>query len=230
MVVAVISQGASLVTALVGAVIFKLSVTGDYDNYVKANMRIPLILSALVLLGLGIPGVYRAVKGKGHTPGVSYVLLAPVVALLVVAPGPLSAFSADRVAAAPAPQAAGNGKIVLPKLPAGAVVPLNLTEYQDRARYEGRSLEGRKVELLGFVMKDDKGWYVARLRLNCCAADASGTKVRVEGSTAAPATESWVKVVGTWKDPGGAYPRQGVSVVTAESVTTVPTPDVPYEE
>ena len=231
MVVAVISQGASLVTALVGAVILKLSVTGDYDNYVKPNMRIPLILSAVVLLGLGIPGVYRAVRGKGHTPGVSYVLLAPVIALLVVAPPALGAYSADRVSAAPAQRPADDGKIVLPKLPAGDVVPVTLNDYTVRATYdEGRSLADRKVEIVGFVMSDAEGWYVARLKLNCCAADASAAKVRVAGATQAPPKNTWVKVVGTWSDPGGAYPRAGVPTVTAASVTKVPEPDQPYEE
>lgn len=233
MVVVVISQGASLVTALVGAVMLRLSVTSAYLSYVKPGMRIPLILSGLVLLGLGIPGIYRATKGS-HTPRMAYALMAPVIALLVVAPGPLGGYAADRQTTKPPPASAAgasstSGKLTLPAIPAGDPAIMPVVEFAVRATYdEGRSLAGRTAKITGFVTTDAKGWYVARMSLQCCAADASAAKVRIVGAPA-PKKGAWVTVTGTWVDPGGAFPRKELPGMAAMSVTPIAPPENPYE-
>ncbi|MEU0167462.1 TIGR03943 family protein [Streptomyces iakyrus] len=169
--------------------------------------------------------------GHGHGPGgprVAWFLTLPALALLLFPPPALGSYSAEREAA----QRAARGVGTFPALPSGNPVDLTLGEFGSRAVYDsGRSLQGRTVRLTGFVTRGGDGtWYVTRLLVSCCAADATTAKADVRGAQAPP-VDTWVTVTGTWHPEGGlgsdaAWPP----VVDARSVRQVPQPDSPYEK
>ncbi|RKT19461.1 putative repeat protein (TIGR03943 family) [Streptomyces sp. 1114.5] len=268
----------SLLVALVGAALLRITVGSDvFLQYVKEGLRIPLIASGIVLLGLGIAGVVRRVTanrqepvmrfgrdaegnavwlrpvtddghghGKGHDhdhgPRVAWLLAVPAVLLLCFTPPPLGSFTASRDGtdavveparytdlseqpAAPGSAAGASGaSVTLP-------TPMSLTEFIGRSRDPQKSLAGRKVRLTGFVSPGAQPgeWYLNRLVVSCCAADARRLRVLVHASGPAPAADSWVDLTGTWKPtpdaPATAAPRIDVTEQHA-----VPQPRAPYRD
>ena len=102
----------------------------------------------------------------------------------------------------------------------------------DAPRYEALFghgvLAGREVELTGFAVPtaDGEGWYLARLQMACCAADAVVNKVVISG-VPAPEADTWWKVRGTWIEPEGELSdvsEHGFEVVEMEEVTDPPDP------
>ncbi len=166
--------------------------------------------------------------GHGYGPPVAWLLTLPALALLLFPPPALGSYSADREAA----QRAAQGVGTFPALPAGDPLELTVGEFGSRAIFDsGRSLKGRTLRLTGFVTHGDDGaWYVTRLLVSCCAADASAGKVEIRDADA-PVTDTWVTVTGTWVPKGelgsdAAWPP----VLAAESVKKVAEPSNPYEK
>jgi uncharacterized repeat protein (TIGR03943 family) len=228
---------------LTGAAVLRISLFGDlYLRYVQPALRPYLVVSGAVLVVLGAvtavlrrtePAADRADDGHGHAhgpagPRVAWLLTLPALALLLFPPPALGSYSAAREAA----QRAAQGVGTFPALPAGDPVELGVGEFTSRAVYDsGRSLKGRTVRLTGFVTRDGGAWYVTRLQVACCAADATAGKVEIRGADDAPPTDSWVTVTGTWHpegEPGtdSAWPP----VLDAAAVTRVEQPANPYEK
>jgi len=206
---------------LTGAAVLRVSLFSElYLRYVQPGLRPYLIVSgcALVLLGL-VSAVLRR-DAHSHTPRVAWLLTLPALALLLFPPPALGSYSAEREAE----QRLAQGMGTFPELPSDPVLDLTLTEFGSRAVYDTeRSLEGRTVRLTGFVTQDDDGtWYVTRLAVACCAADATVSRVEIRGASEAPPTDTWVTVTGTW--------HPGDTVLDAESVRTVRQPANPYEK
>ncbi|WP_327718262.1 TIGR03943 family protein [Streptomyces sp. NBC_00490] len=236
--------GPALLLVLVGAAILRISAfSALYLRYVQAGLRPYLIVSgaALVLLGIAMAVVRHAADDAHdddgdphehghahHGPRVAWLLTLPALALLLFPPPALGSYSAEREAA----QRAAQGVGVFPALPAGDPVELGVGEFSSRAIYDsGRSLKGRTVRMTGFVTHGDDGtWYVTRLLVSCCAADASTSKAEIRGADALPA-DTWVTVTGTWHPEGklgtdAAWPP----VLDATSVERVAQPADPYEK
>ena len=236
--------GPALLLVLVGAAILRISAfSALYLRYVQAGLRPYLVVSgaALVLLGI-VMAVVRHSADDGHDddgdhhdhahhgPRVAWLLTLPALALLLFPPPALGSYSAEREAA----QRAAQGVGVFPALPAGDPVELGVGEFSSRAIYDsGRSLKGRTVRMTGFVTHGDDGtWYVTRLLVSCCAADATTSKVEVRGAAdGAPPVDTWITVTGTWHPKGelgtdGAWPP----VVDASAVRRVTEPADPYEK
>lgn len=238
--------GPALLLVLVGAAILRISAfSALYLRYVQAGLRPYLIVSGAALLLLGIAmAVVRRSADDGHEddgdpldhehdhahhgPRVAWLLTLPALALLLFPPPALGSYSAEREAA----QRAAQGVGVFPALPAGDPVELGVGEFSSRAIYDsGRSLTGRTVRMTGFVTHGDDGtWYVTRLLVSCCAADASTSKAEIRGADALPA-DTWVTVTGTWHPKGklgtdAAWPP----VLDATSVRRVKQPADPYEK
>ncbi|KQX62290.1 TIGR03943 family protein [Streptomyces sp. Root1310] len=163
-------------------------------------------------------------------PRVAWLLTLPALALLLFPPPALGSYSAGREAA----QRAAQGIGTFPALPAGDPVELTVAEFSSRAIYDsGRSLKGRTVRLTGFVTHGDDGtWYVTRLVVTCCAADATTGKVEIRNADddVLPA-DTWVTVTGAWRPKGelgsdAAWPP----VLDAAEVTRVKQPADPYEK
>ncbi|MFI7637386.1 TIGR03943 family putative permease subunit [Nonomuraea sp. NPDC049400] len=168
--------------------------------------------------------------GKGGR--VAWLLAAPVAAILLIAPPALGSYAAQQAQPAPPPPPPSvvDAQAVKP-LKSDRVNVLSLAEFADRAWYEpSGSLAGKTVRLTGFVLPSpDKGeWYVARMRISCCAADALTMKVIVRGAPA-PATDTWVRVTGTWIPRKGRPSDTYVPAMTASDVHPIPPPVEPYE-
>jgi putative membrane protein len=168
--------------------------------------------------------------GHGHRePRISWLLVLPLLALILVAPPALGSYSAMRTGTAL------QAPFGYTKLPAGDPVTLGLVDYASRAAYDhGRSLGGRRVKITGFVALDHAGTpYLVRMALNCCAADAQPVKIGLSGRIPPVLRpDTWLEVTGSYtgkrtKDPvnGGIIPFLDVS-----SARPVPTPRDPYDE
>ncbi|WP_413099083.1 TIGR03943 family putative permease subunit [Streptomyces sp. Inha503] len=168
--------------------------------------------------------------GHAHRePRVSWLLVLPLFALILVAPPALGSYTAMHTGTAL------QRPWGFPALPAGDPLPLNVADYAGRAVYDhGRSLEHRRVKITGFVALDGHGApYLVRMALNCCAADAQPVKIGLTGRIPAVLEpDTWLQVIGTYtrertRDPvgGGAIPYLEVS-----RSRPVPAPRDPYDE
>ncbi|MFF3906954.1 TIGR03943 family putative permease subunit [Streptomyces sp. NPDC001848] len=253
-------QAQAAVLFLVGGALLHAGTTGLYLRYVKAGLQPLLLAAGAVLLAAAAATVWyelrhaRAARqhpggeshderderdkrdqhddGHGHAhrePRISWLLVLPLFALILVAPPALGSYSAVRSGTALQPP------LAYPALPSGDPVRLGLVDYAGRAAYgHGRSLDGRKVEITGFVAVDHAGTpYLVRMALNCCAADAQPVKIGLTGKLPPVLQpDSWLDVTGTYtakrtKDPvnGGIIPY--LDVIRAKPVGT---PSDPYDE
>jgi uncharacterized repeat protein (TIGR03943 family) len=207
-------------------------------RYVKEGMRPMLIASGalLLLLGAGEAWSYWRQDGgdsddDGHdhsgVPGVAWLLFLPALSLLLYAPPALGAYTASRQA----PKAVTE-QDHFDALPATSPVPMTLTDFTGRVQQDrGQAIKGRSVRMTGFVTPDNQGdgWYLTRLILNCCAADAQSVKVRIHGTPALPA-DTWVSVTGTWH-PGGTLGTKSAPVaLDARTVQKVARPSNGYKD
>ncbi len=240
--------GPAILLLLVGAAVLRISLFSDlYLRYVQAGLRPYLIVSGALLSLLALTaGTRTALTARKNTPDaedesdhvhshaagprVAWLLAVPALALLCFPPPALGSYSAAREETRSAEQYAGVG--TFPALPAGDPVELTLAEFSGRAAYDSTySLKGRTVRLTGFVTRGDDGtWYVTRLLVTCCAADATTVKAEIRGAEA-PATDTWVTVTGTWHPRGelgsaAAWPP----ALDATTVRAVAEPPDPYEE
>lgn len=227
-----------IVMGLVGGAVLYAALTDTYLRYVKAGLRPLLLLTAAVLIVTAVVTLwqeYRSKKkqhdddGHGHREShLSWLLVAPVFALVIAAPPALGAYTADR---------AGTGlqkPVGFTDLPAGDPVQLRVIDYAERAAFDhGNSLGDRKIQMTGFVSFSRAGApYLTRMTLNCCAADAQPIKVGLAGTVPANLKpDAWLQVTGTYTDRqarddinGGPIPFLDVS-----DAQPVPAPAQQYE-
>lgn len=221
---------AGTLIALVGAVVLRLTLGGQYLRYVQGGMRPWLLLAGVALVGLGAVGAVRALlarteDGAHDRPREGWLLLAPIAALLLVAPPALGSYGVDRSA----PVDVRSGGSEFSPLPAGpGAVHMSLLEYGQRAfDADGRTVRDATVSLTGFVAggADSSSFRLARYQISCCAADAAAMIVKVIGiSGRAPARDQWVTVTGRYHAAGGDIPE-----LTALTVLPITAPEDPYE-
>ncbi|MFJ9633601.1 TIGR03943 family putative permease subunit [Streptomyces sp. NPDC101175] len=251
-------HGPAALLLLTGGAVLRISLFSDlYLRYVQPALRPYLVISGSLLVVLGAVAAVRVLldrhdeendendeneehdhgeeegrpHGHGHGPGIAWLLTLPALALLLFPPPALGSYSASREQA----QLAAQGVGTFPALPAAKVLDISVAQYSSRAIYDtGHSLKGRTLRMTGFVTHGSNGtWYVTRLVVTCCAADATTSKVEIRGteSTDAPQTDTWVTVTGTWLPKGklgtdGAWPP----LLDAKTVTEVKQPADPYEK
>lgn len=233
---------------LVGGAVVRIVTSGSYINYVKAGMKPYLLVSAAILLALGVWALVDALRASGddeadhdlhasaeheavltHDHGsmrTAWLLLLPVAAIFLIAPGPLGAYTAARESASV--QAPREGE-AMPPLPPGDPVPVALDSFAIRAVWdEGRTLVDRRVELIGFVTPTDDGWQLTRLSLACCAADTVPTKVQPVGEVPDYPANTWVAVTGSYVPGGGTNSATAVPWVQVDTVVPIAPPAEPY--
>lgn len=170
--------------------------------------------------------------GHGHVhrePRISWLLILPLLALILVAPPALGSYSATRTGTAL------QEPLAYPPLPAAGLLRLGVVDYAGRAVYDhGRTLTGRRIQLTGFVALDRDGTpYLVRMALNCCAADAQPVKVGLTGHIPPVLQpDTWLRITGTYtarraKDPVNGGPIPFIEVIAAKPV---PVPHDPYDE
>lgn len=236
-------QAQAAMMFLVGAALLHAGATDLYLRYVKAGLRPLLLAAGAVLIVSALATAWyewrrsrrrtasaSAATGHSHPePRISWLLVLPLLALILIAPPALGSYSALRAGTA-LQQPYGYDT-----LPAGDPIPLNLVDYAGRAVYDhGRSLHGHRVRISGFVAVDGAGTpYLVRMALNCCAADAQPVKVALTGRIPPVLQpDAWLQVTGTYtarrtRDPVNGGP---VPFLTVSEAKPVPTPADPYDE
>lgn len=231
-------QAQAVVLMLLGGAVLRTSLTDAYLRYVKEGLRPFLIAAGIALVAIAVATLYyelrarRSAHGHDHPePKVSWLMLAPVLGLLLVAPGALGAYAADSTGTALGAWEEESDYLPLPE---GDPAEIPVLDYASRAIFdEGRSMEGRRVKLTGFISRADDGTvFLTRMILSCCAADARPIKVGIEGAaTDGFAGDDWVAVVGTYtptmvRDP---INNERIPFIAAETVEGVGAPVKQYE-
>ncbi|WP_409186414.1 TIGR03943 family putative permease subunit [Amycolatopsis sp. VS8301801F10] len=235
---------------LLGGALVKIALNGDYLRYVKPAQQPWIIAGGAVMLLLGATAIVRDIAtaraaakaapdpgrpdahGHHHHPARSaWLLVVPVLAVFLVAPPALGADSVTRTEARLPASAATTSAAAFPPLPAGAVVPMAMNEVVTRAGWDANgTLNGRTVELSGFVVHTGGQTLLARLVISCCAADAAPVTVHLKGGAADRfPSDTWLRVAGQVV-PGTATEANSYTPdlvpVTVERITT---PKDPYE-
>jgi uncharacterized repeat protein (TIGR03943 family) len=221
---------------LVGAVVLRLTVTDTYRRYVRPDMGKWLLIAGVIIVALGLFTLVQAIRGAkvheahghdddhAHGVGVGWLLLAPIAALLLVAPPTLGAYGVERAAKVNVTA----GPAIFEPLPKGRPpAEMTLQEYIERAfEHGGASFNGVPIQLTGFVAGTQSGGFrLARYQIACCAADATPVAVDVVGTAGAPPRDDqWVTVSGTYEPGGGDLPR-----IRATVVEEIDAPNDPYE-
>lgn len=234
---------------LLGGAVLRTSIGDLYLRYVKSGLR-PFLIGAGALLVLAAAMTlwyeFRSSRsaspeehhghdhgdGKPHRePMVGWMIIAPVLGLLLVAPPAMGAFAAGQSGTALSTAAESD----FPPLPSGDdVVPITMLDYASRAVFDkGQSLGDRKVRLTGFLATGSDGHQMlARMILSCCAADARPIKVGFAGSgPAGLADDSWVEIEGTYSDQRVTDSVNGeiIPFIAVSSWRSVPAPKEQYE-
>jgi uncharacterized repeat protein (TIGR03943 family) len=236
----------AVILVLVGSAIIRITIDDTFLNYVKEGMRPWLLLTggALIVMGvLAIVDVFRRERSVNvdqdvpndhedhshHGPRSAWLLLLPVLAIFLVAPPALGSFAAARDLTNSSPSAA-----VAPPLPPGDPVEVYVSDYVNRAVWDfGKTLAGRTVEITGFVVPNPEGgWWLTRMSLACCAADAFAGKIQIvdppEGWEDPPA-DTWTVVTGEWVPGGGTNSDTAIPLLSAENIVQIEQPVNPYD-
>jgi uncharacterized repeat protein (TIGR03943 family) len=245
-------SGAVVLVAL-GVLGLRLAVTDAMLDYVKPVMRIPLLITSVILLALGVWEFWVSLRegspddehggdhkqhdhhehhgtedvhGHSHRhggPGVAWLLLAPVLVTLIIAPGALQADAVKR--ALPASPTPISELGPLPR-PVDGVYELPLAEFAARSVGPEGQLDDKTVRVVGFVVDRGDGPTVARFRLSCCAADARVSEAALIGVADVPSENTWVVVEGTWvPGPPGEY----APAIQVGDLRVIPQPANPYQ-
>lgn len=215
-----------LLLALLGAMLVRIAVTGEYLRFVAPWTRWPLAVTGVILVLLAIrPLLWRSPERSDPVPWATWLLLVPTLVVFVVAPPPLGAYVAERRAAQPPPPPE---PVFAPLDTHLDPVPVELEEFVWRAQSrKGETLEGHRVELVGFVSgRSSEAWHLTRLTIACCAADELVVRVRI-AEPDGPPRDQWVRVVGTWV-PGTGTSARAVPQIEVESVKRIATPKEVY--
>lgn len=229
----------SVLVMFVGAVAIRLAWTGEFGDFLQQRMRWPLLIAGIAAFVLGVADAIRwdratrADRDERRSrvaPGVGWLMIAPLLVLVAVAPTALGAAAVDRTDAY-----AGTGRSGFAPLPDGDPVPLTFLEFVDRAVFDGENgLADRRVRLTGFVVNDERtpdGYVLTRFAVACCAADALPVQVAVVTADPLP-DDTWVRATVVWRAPAAPYDLDGDWIVEADlvEVEVLPEPPVaPYE-
>jgi uncharacterized repeat protein (TIGR03943 family) len=236
--VAAVTAAGGTISLLVGAVLLRLTLTDTHLRYVRPELGPFLLVAGLAVVGLGLTTLVRALRqgptevhGHGdlehdheHGVGVGWLLLAPIAALLLVAPPVLGSYGVERSANIAIRSGSG---VFEPLDKEHGPVPMTLLEYGQRSfERNGTTLRGATIELTGFAAGEEgDGFRLARYQIACCAADAAPIVVNVVGTFGEPpAVDDWLTVTGTFQPAQGEIPT-----LAATSITPIPAPEDPYE-
>jgi len=228
-----VTPAGGLISLLVGAVLLRLELTGSYGRYVRVGMGPWLAVTAVAVIVLGLVTLLRTLRHarpvdvhdhhRGGGDRMGWLLLAPIAALLLVAPPTLGSYGVGRGSQV---DIRSGGAVFDPLARRSEPATMTLLEFGQRALdRDGASFHGAAVQLTGFVAGAEAGGFrLARYQIACCAADAAPVVLRVVGTRGSPARDQWVRVTGTFQRGGGEVPE-----LAATSVVEIPAPDDPYE-
>jgi uncharacterized repeat protein (TIGR03943 family) len=228
----------NVLLVLLGGALCKIALNGSYLRYVKPSLLPFLVGAGVVILALGLISIARDMRaGRGpaghhdhdHAGRSPWLLVLPVLAIFLVAPPALGADTVARSTPVAAPQ---QPAIRFSPLPAEPAPALSMNDFLTRAVWdEEGTLNGRQVQLTGFIVHDAGTTYLGRLIIACCAADAKPVKVRLEGRPGLSELpqEHWFEVRGQLV-PDSAGPQTSYTpTLTVTALHPIPTPARPYE-
>jgi uncharacterized repeat protein (TIGR03943 family) len=248
----------NLLLVLIGVALLRITISGEYLNYVRPAFRIMLIVAAAVMVLLGVIGFWIETRDhdrrdhdsgdhdsdgqdddghEGHhgarAPRTAWLLFLPILGIFLIAPPALGSFTASRATTRTAPAAPPPPHEGYAPLPDGPPIAMSISDYVGRAYapQSGRpaTLPGHQVVLTGFVMPGPgRAWYLTRMRIACCAADAIAMQVIVRGAPMPP-KDAWVQVTGTWRPPAKTTTRTVFQPIIAASLRRVAKPHNTYE-
>lgn len=240
----------NLLLVLLGGALLKLAFTGAYVRYVKPSLLPWLVAAGVVIVLLAafsIVGDIRAARhgheqegehGHEHGSRSPWMLLLPVFAIFLVAPPALGADSVARAGDRPAVPERPRTSSLFNELPKEKAPLLEVSEFVTRVVWDDSgALNGRAVRLQGFVVHPAEAppgsAQLARMRISCCAADASPVRVNLAGPQAGQAgmlpADTWIEVTGILR-PGTATEANGQTpTFDVTAVRGIPTPPDPYE-
>jgi uncharacterized repeat protein (TIGR03943 family) len=157
----------------------------------------------------------------------AWLLCIPAFLALLIPPPALGSYVAGR---APATVRMPPANTVYQPLPDGPI-QLRVIDYAQRAVWDhGRTLQGHTITMTGFVTpRLDGKWYLTRMHIVCCAADAQTAMVEIETNGATPTRDTWVTVTGTWLPSTDPDPARAIPRLAATSINEVQRPADPYE-
>jgi uncharacterized repeat protein (TIGR03943 family) len=242
----------AIVMFMLGGVLLRISFTDAYLRYVKAGLQPLLIATGVVLIAAAAMTLwYQWRQDPAHTdaadsphdehqhghhghdhggePRIAWLLLAPVFALVLIAPPALGADAAGRTGTALQQPVSD-----FPPLPDDDPLPLTMLDYASRAVFDqGRSLTDRTVTLRGFVLEGDSGdLFLARMVLSCCAADARPIKIGLSGAVPPGlAPDTWLEVTGhyTAKTTEDEVNHATIPYLDVDQAREIPPPAEQYE-
>jgi uncharacterized repeat protein (TIGR03943 family) len=228
-----LAQGVILL--LLGGAVLKASLGDIYLRYVKEALQPFLIGAGIMLVAAAVMTIVYELRqggeshgdeshrdeshGDGHEhrePRVGWMLLAPVLGLLLVAPPALGAFAAGQNGSAQLQDAN-----LYPPLPEGDPAQISMLDYATRAIFDkGESMKGRTVKLTGFMSDGPGGTQVlTRIMLTCCAADGRPLKIGLEGNRPeGVANDQWVEIVGRYSATSEKDPINGSEIPHIEVI------------
>lgn len=252
----------SLLLVAAGAVLVWITVDGTYVRYVKES-ALPWILGSAIALGviglvllwadneaklaariLGEAELARRPArapdhacddhGHGRLSGVvPWLLVLPLLALFLVQPRELGAYTAERTGSKSVEKPAD--EYAYGPLVGDDPVEVPLIELSQRAVYGGeKTLTGRTLLISGFVTKradsDTGEFYLNRMFIACCAADALPVRVHITGAPRTYKTETWVEITGryvgneSFSDPN----LDPLPTIEVDGIKRIAVPDEPY--
>jgi uncharacterized repeat protein (TIGR03943 family) len=229
-------ESQNILLVLLGGALLKISLTGDYLRYVKPSLQPWLIVAGLVMIGLAGFAIVRDIRAgqaadqHEHGSRSPWMLLLPVFAIFLIAPPALGSDSVTRDRAAGAPAAPSQARF--PPLPPGEAPMLRMSEFLTRVVWDDTGeLNHRTVRLQGFVVHPTpETTQLARMRISCCAADATAVKIdlaspRAEGLPA----DTWIEITGRLRPGTATEANDYVPTVDPITIQQIPAPPDTYE-
>ncbi len=228
--------GRGSVMLFVGLTVGRLVVDGGFGAFVQQRMRWPLALATVVMVVLGLVDIVRDLRSDDDAddhrvvgPRVGWLLAAPVLVLIAVAPTSLGAAAADRVDSFEPARPDD-----FTELPDTDPFAMRVLDFATAAVWdETGALEGRQVILEGIVVNDTDltdGFFLARFLVSCCAADGIPIKIAIRDTDASFADDDWIRATVTLREQSPEAIEDGYIEVDAIDVVLLEEPpSSPYE-
>jgi len=232
---------------VIGVIVMRLVVTGGYGWFVQQRMMIPIAIAGVIILVFAAVELVGAYRQEGSDPEgarrsvgptVGWLLAAPLLVLIAVAPTGLGA-TAARLSEPLSPTEELPPDDGLPEIDdSEGPVEMRVYEFLTRALWDDTaSLTAKRVVLEGLVVNDPQitdGFRLTRFAVSCCAADGLPLQVGVHGVSESFDDDTWVRAVVVWRPPpeGGYRSADAPEVVEADVIEVEIVenpPNDPYE-
>lgn len=210
---------------LFGMTVLYLASTSKLNIYIHPSSQWFVILSALVLLLLGVFGAFKQETvsfEKGSSIGIFCLLLVGIL-ILLVKPTPLSVETAKtRISSSSSTVSGKNAERFTTRKTSDFSIVDWLAAFaspEDSFRYENTP-----ANLSGFLLVQDNQPMIGRLVITCCGADAQPALLKFQWAGELPKENTWIQIKGTM------HTIDQKPVLEATSLEIIPEPANPYAE